>query len=85
MSLRTLDRALWKYSKEHQPLPKASAGNPSAVSRSTVQTPGPTKSDMMRSLYESGYTVAQVATGLHVAYGFAYGVHKRWQESRQGR
>ena len=29
----------------------------------------------------TGYTVAQVANALHVPYGFAYGVHRRWRES----
>ena len=81
VSLRTLDRALWKYSKDNQPPIMRGSGGATTEKRDEIAARGPTKSDTMRLLCESGYTVAQVASALHVAYGFAYGVHKRWQES----
>ena len=82
--LRTLDRALWQYAKEHQP----STVSPSPAlqaARGAGVAPGPNKSATMRRLYEQGQTVAQVAKSLGVAYGFAYGVHQRWQEARTGK
>jgi len=81
VSLRTFDRSLWKYSKDNQPpITRGSRGRASSKGK-TIAARGPTKSDTMRLLFESGYTVVQVASTLHVAYGFAYGVHKRWRES----
>ena len=77
--VRTLDRAMWQYSKEHQPSTGTSVADPG----DTPKTPpsgeaGTSKSAAMRRLYEEGRTVVEVATALNVDYGFAYGVRKRW-------
>jgi hypothetical protein len=80
--LRTLDRALWQYAKEHQPS-TVSAAPALRGARGAGVSPGPNKSATMRRLYEQGQTVAVVAKSLGVAYGFAYGVHRRWQVARR--
>ena len=77
--MRTFDRALWQFSKEHQP-PK---GTPSADPDGASETPSPgevgeSKSAAMRRLFAEGRTVVEVAKALNVDYGFAYGVRKRW-------
>jgi|GEM_PF-807132 len=80
--LRTLDRALWQYAKEHQPS-TVSAAPALRAARGAGVSPGPNKSATMRRLYEQEQTVAVVAKSLGVAYGFAYGVHRRWQVARR--
>jgi hypothetical protein len=83
--MRTLDRALWQYSKEHQPIQQVPDSN-----RAGAQTDGRcaraagNKSAEMRRLFAQGQSVAEVAKALDVAYAFAYGVHKRWRESQTG-
>jgi hypothetical protein len=79
--LRTLDRALWQYAKEHQPF-TVSPSPALQAARGTGVAAGPNKSAEMRLLYEQGQTVAQVSKSLGVAYGLAHGVHQRWQEAR---
>jgi hypothetical protein len=80
VSLRTLDRALWQFSKERQP---STVGDPPPQRGSprNLNTVGTNKSETMRRLYAEGQSVAQVARSLGVAYGFAYGVQKRWREA----
>ena len=77
--MRTFDRALWQFSKEHQP-PK---GTPTVDPAGAPGTPSPggageSKSEAMRRLFAEGATVVEVAKALNVDYGFAYGVRKRW-------
>ncbi len=80
--MRTLDRALWQFSKEQQPAPApSSAARLKPLRTPTRPAPRRTKSRTMRGLFEDGWTVAQVAKALKVNYAFAYGVHRRWQES----
>ena len=83
-SLRTLDRALWQFSKEIQP-PMSTGrqrSNRLPVVGSGSSKSGSNKSEAMRSGYEEGRSVAEVARSMGVAYGFAYGVHKRWLASK---
>ena len=84
VSMRTLDRGLWQFSKEHQPLPQG----PRPTGRRAL-APQPlaragTKSDDMRRCFAQGQSVNEVAKALDVAYGFTYGVHKRWLQSKAG-
>lgn len=83
VTMRTFDRALWQYSRERQ---RQSATMGGGIRNSLPSPVGPefmmNKSAEMRRLYEQGQNVAQVARALGVAYGFAYGVRKRWLEAR---
>jgi predicted RNase H-like nuclease len=77
--MRTLDRALWQFSKERRP----PTGTPPADSKEPPETAAPdeageSKSAAMRRLFAEGRTVSEVAKAMNVAYGFAYGVRKRW-------
>ena len=86
VSMRTLDRARWQYSKEYRPTPKraptSSRFNPPARRRPAYEVGN--KSAEMRYRFEQGQSVADVARALGVAYGFAYGVCKRWRASQTG-
>jgi predicted RNase H-like nuclease len=79
VTVRTLDRALWQYSREHQPTPATKAvdstDGPKAPPSGEEEM---SKSAAMRRLYAEGRTVVEVAKALNVAYGFAYGVRRRW-------
>ena len=81
VSLRTLDRALWQYSKSNQ-RPTGSARQSRATSVRPVIRSGASKSARMREMFEHGQSVAEVAKSLGVPYGFAYGVHRRWLMSK---
>ena len=84
VSMRTLDRALWQYSKEQQPaLAPSAAARLKPLRAPTRPPPQRTKSATMRGLFEDGWTVAQVAKVLGVNRAFAYGVHRRWQASKR--
>lgn len=77
--VRTLDRALWQYSKEHQPSTGTSVGGPGDTPKTPPSGGAETsKSAAMRRLFAEGRTVVEVAKALNVAYGFAYGVRQRW-------
>ena len=81
--VRTLDRALWQYSKEHQPPTATSAADPGdAPTTPPSGEVGLSKSEAMRRMYAGGSTVVEVAKTLNVPYGFAYGVRKRWLEAQ---
>ena len=80
VSMRTLDRALWQYSKRHQPpTPTSAVGatNPPQVPVGASDA-GESKSAAMRRMFADGWTVSEVAKALKVGYSFAYGVRKRW-------
>ena len=81
--MRTLDRALWQYSKERRPPTRTSAAEPGDAPKTPA--PGETgvsKSEVMRRMYAEGSTVVEVAKALNVDYSFAYGVRKRWLEAQ---
>jgi hypothetical protein len=88
--MRTFDRALWQYSKEHQPPrdedqpPTARPARKGPIRPSGAPPAGAkvNKSAAMRDLFEQGRTVSEVAAALGVAYGFAYGVRQRWQKPK---
>jgi hypothetical protein len=85
VSMRTLDRALWQYSNEHQPSTGTSAGESvDAPARVPPARARASKSAAMRRLYEDGQTVAEVAKALNVDRSFAHAVHKRWRASQIG-
>ncbi len=81
VSMRDFDRALWQYSKVHQPPPSGLA-SPTASAPGNAAPPRMNKSAEMRALFEAGRTVSQVATALNVSYAFAHGVRKRWLQGR---
>ncbi len=57
VSMRTLDRALWQFSKERQPAPAPSSGARLKPLRTpTRPAPRRTKSRTMRGLFEDGWT-----------------------------
>jgi uracil-DNA glycosylase family 4 len=77
--MRTLDRALWQFSKERRP----SKGGTAADSADAFEAPPPgeaseSKSATMRRLFAQGRTVVEVAKALRVDYSFAFGVRKGW-------
>jgi predicted RNase H-like nuclease len=77
--MRTFDRALWQFSKEHQPPKGTASADPDSASE--IPPPGEvgaSKSAAMRRLFAEGRTVVEVAKALNVDYSFAHGVHKRW-------
>jgi predicted RNase H-like nuclease len=83
VTVRTLDRALWQYSKAHQPPTAASA----VQSTDTPEAPVPvdkseSKSAVMRRHFAEGRSVSEVAKALNVDYSFAYGVRKRRLEAQ---
>ena len=77
--MRTLDRALWQYSKERRPSKGTSSADPAEGPETTApDEAGESKSAAMRRLFAEGRTVSEVAEAINVAYGFAFGVRKRW-------
>jgi predicted RNase H-like nuclease len=77
--MRTFDRALWQFSKEHQPPKGTASADPEGASETSPPGgAGESKSAAMRRLFVEGRTVVEVAKALNVDYGFAYGVRKRW-------
>jgi predicted RNase H-like nuclease len=77
--MRTLDRALWQYSKERRPSNALSPTEPGEAPEPPVPEETRTsKSGAMRRLFAEGRTVSEVAKAMNVSYGFAYGVRKRW-------
>lgn len=77
VDMRTLDRALWQWSKEGG---KPTADRAVRVRQRTAPRPGGSKSERMRHLFAQGMSVSEVARELGVSHGFAYGVRKRWLE-----
>lgn len=83
VSMRTLDRALWQWSKDEggfndvAPARGAPSDHPPVPPGTTRRSTG-SKSERMRVRFADGASVADVTHEMGVPYGFAYGVRQRW-------
>jgi len=81
IEMRTLDRALWQYSKRNQPRSRSRARAVEATDAWQSDVLVRNKSAEMRALFEKGKTVSEVAAAVGATYGFAHGVRRRWLEA----